>query len=183
MTRRASVLVFLVSCSSTALGCGVGDASGSGSGADDDEAGDDGDEGGSSPDGGGSGGGELQCATDYEVSGAVDHDVEPNGTCEGSGQWEVTAINPVANEDSVGCSDAPDGETFLFTVSRDGDGYAAEDGGDAGRAWTVQIRDKSGGCSATFEHEDGGAGWSLIPGEEGPGGPLDGIARYEQRGS
>jgi len=192
---RASITAILVS--SLAVGCGVGDASGPGSetgggdgagGGDGDTGGETGDgqeddgsdDGGSSPDAGPSGG-DVQCATEYAVGGQVDHEEEPTGTCDGSGLWEVSAANPLADPDSIGCGDAPAGETFFFGVTRAGDGYQVVDE-DQGLTWTVQIRDKSGSCSATFTHEAGASVWSLIAGEDGPGGPLGGTARYEQRG-
>ncbi len=100
----------------------------------------------------------------------------------GSGRWDVTVSNPVADPDSAPCGDAPDDESFSFAVTRQEDAYAAQDDLDAGAAWTVQIRDKSGACSATFKGDaGGGATWALIPGEDGPGGPLGGTARFELR--
>lgn len=185
MTRlRAPVLALFLSA---ALGCGVGEATGPG----DDDSSDDGDDGdGAEVDAGEtsggvdaapSGGDGTLCATEYTISGLVDHDQEPEGACEGSGQWEVSYATPVPDADSEACADAPLGGTFRFTVARNGEGYTAQDDDDGARAWTVQIRDKSGACSATFTHDlGGGAEWALIPAEAGPGGPLDGVARFER---
>jgi hypothetical protein len=185
-TVRGSVLALFLSCVMGALGCGVGEATGPG-----DDSSDDSDDGaepdaGESTEGGADaapGGGDetALCATEYTVLGGVDHDEEPQGTCDGSGRWEVSYATPVADSDSVACDDAPAAGTFTFTVTRNGDAYSAVDDDNGARTWTVQIRDKSGACSATFTHDaGGGAAWALIPAEEGPGGPLDGVARFER---
>jgi hypothetical protein len=201
LIARASLLALLVSSSAAvATGCGVGDATAPDGGDDSGgESGDDGGEGDGSGDGtgggdgsgggdgagggsGGGGGGALQCATEFVVTGIVEHDEELTGTCAGSGRWDVTVTSPAADPDSVACGDAPVDESFSFEVTRQEDAYAARDDLDAGAAWIVQIRDKSGACSATFEGDaGGGATWSLIPGEDGPGGPLGGTARFELR--
>ena len=124
----------------------------------------------------------LQCATEFVVTGVVEHDAEPTGTCAGSGRWDVTLGNPAADPDSVACGDAPADESFTSRSRVRKMLTRRSDDLDAGAAWTVQIRDKSGACSATFERDaGGGATWSLIPGEDGPGGPLDGTARFELR--
>jgi hypothetical protein len=201
MIARASLFALLVSTSAAAaLGCGVGDATAPDGGDDSGgESGDDGGDGegtgggdgsgdgsgdgtGDGTGGGNGGGGALQCATEFVVSGIVEHDEELTGTCAGSGRWDVTVGNATADPDSVACGDAPADESFSFEVTRQEDAYAAQDDLDAGAAWTVQIRDKSGACSATFKGDaGGGATWSLIPGEDGPGGPLGGTARFELR--
>jgi len=199
MIARASLFALLVSSSAAAaLGCGVGDATapdggddsggeseddgGDGDGTGGGDGGGDGTGDGTGGGGGGGGGGALQCATEFVVTGVVEHDEEPTGTCAGSGRWDVTVGNPAADPDSVACGDAPADESFSFAVTRQEDAYAAQNDLDAGAAWTVQIRDKSGACSATFEGDaGGGAIWSLIPGEDGPGGPLGGTARFELR--
>ncbi len=199
MIARASLFALLVSSSASAvLGCGVGDATapdggddsggeseddgGDGDGTGGGDGGGDGTGDGTGGGGGGGGGGALQCATEFVVTGVVEHDEEPTGTCAGSGRWDVTVGNPAADPDSVACGDAPADESFSFAVTRQEDAYAAQNDLDAGAAWTVQIRDKSGACSATFEGDaGGGATWSLIPGEDGPAGPLGGTARFELR--
>ena len=198
MIARASLFALLLSSSAAAApGCGVGDATapdgGDDSGAEGgdeggDESGDGTGDGTGSGDGsgdgtgGGTGGGALQCATEFVVTGIVEHDEELTGTCAGNGRWDVTVGNAAADPDSVACGDAPADESFSFEVTRQEDAYAARNDLDAGAAWTVQIRDKSGACSATFKGDaGGGATWSLIPGEDGPGGPLGGTARFELR--
>jgi hypothetical protein len=173
--ERIAIAALLVA---GAFGCGVGDATGG------DATGDETDGDGTSDDGtSGDGSGALQCATAYSLGGSVAHDVPPAGACEGSGLWDVTASDPRAATDQEACGGAPDGEAFRFTVAREGGRYVASDEDDPSREWNVQIRDKGGSCSATFEHAAGdGTGWALIAGEEGAGGTLDGTARFERRG-
>ena len=189
-THRASLHALLIAGIATAAhGCGVGDVSGPGDGTGEGTGGGDGD-GGGSGDGDGDGSadvdastGALPCATEYTVTGSVDHAQEAGGSCDGSGGWGVILGAPVADSDSVACSDAPSGASFGFAVTPAGNGYAAQENGGTGGAWTVQIRDQSGGCQATFVGDAGdGASWSIIASEGGPGGPIGGAARFERRG-
>jgi hypothetical protein len=176
---RANSLALLVGITLAATGCGVGGIAG-----DDDESGGDGsDGGGGDPDSPDAFPAEpILCATKYTVTGDVQHSITPGESCEGSGQWNVTVGTPVPDEEYTGCAEAPGEESFTFQVAMVAEVYEATDLDDGGRVWTVQIRDKGGSCSATFKHDlGGGIEWALIPGEDGPDGPLDGTARFEKR--
>lgn len=179
--RKLSTLAALLFGLSLATACGVGAIAGG----DDDESDDGSDD--------GSGDGveapdaippePILCATEYTVTGGdLQHTVIPGESCDGSGTWTITVGEPVPDSEYTGCGEAPGEETFNISVVKEGEVYAATDLDDGSRAWSVQIRDKGGSCSASFSFDlGGGIEWSLIPSEEGPDGPLDGTARFEKR--
>ena len=184
MHRRLSSLLALLLGLVLASACGVGSAPGGGD--------DDSDDGDSGDDGSGDGADApdafpaepILCATEYTVVGNdVAHDVIPGEGCEGSGNWTITVGEATPDTEYTGCAEAPTDESFNLQVSALGEGeYSASDNEDGGRTWTVQIRDKGGSCSATFEWDmGGGIEWALIPSEDGADGPLHGTARFEKR--
>ena len=161
----------------TSAGCGVGSTGGGG--------------GGGGGDGGGGGGSvadaippdPITCITDYTVTaGDVTHAVTPAGSCDGTGTWTITVGDATANDDYGACSDAPGDATYNITVTGTPKNYTGSDNDDPSRVWTVQIDDKGGSCSGSFVWDaGGGVTWAVNPSENGPDGPLMGVAHYVTR--
>ena len=181
MHRRLTALLAVLLGLSMTAACGVGTAPGGGDDDGSDDSGDSGD-GSDSPDAFPAE--PILCATKYTVTGNdLSHTVTPGESCEGSGTWSIAVGTPTPDPEYTGCSEAPGDATFNLEVVAAGEGaYTASDLDDGGRTWTVDIRDKGGSCSATFEMDlGGGIEWALIPSENGPDGPLHGTARFEKR--
>ncbi len=134
----------------------------------------------------------IQCATKFAATGELDHEIAPveGGSCDGAGSWTVTLATPTADEDGHDqCTAAPAEQTFNVTVvatDRDENnlpiGYSVTDDDDGARTWEINVDDKSGSCSGSFQTQaPDGTTWSWHATEDGADGPLAGQGFYEER--